>query len=274
MAYNYPGGRPPGRRPSRSIGYGQPVGRANFDLHGESFPVEHANAGQVPTLADYDRLAQAYVELKEGAEKQQRLLEDAQQAIDIRDDLLKKQGEELKQRISEVAFLKAITAQRQRDEDNANAKAGKGANAEEWQERYLRLQAEMENLRRRFEQRAATESAEARRAILRDMLPLADHLELALQHGSALEGEAAKGFVGSIEATYRAFLETLRRYGVAPIEAEGTPFDPALHEAVGMIPLANAPAGTQAEHVAHVVQRGYLDGETLLRPARVLVAAE
>ena len=152
--------------------------------------------------------------------------------------------------------------------------AAQAAGADNWQERYLRLQAEMENLRRRLEQRAANESAEARRAILRDMLPLADHLEMALQHGAKLEGAEAEGFVGSIESTRKAFLEALRRYGVTPIDAEGAEFDPTRHEAVGQIPLSNAPAGTQVDHVAHVVQRGYMEGDTLLRPARVLVAAE
>ncbi len=252
------------------------------DIYGRGYP-NYGGTGRgprsqrradadAPTIDDYNRLVQAYNELKSGAEKQQRLLQDAEEAIAIRDESLKKQGDELKQRMAEVAFLKAITAQQQREEDKKEAASQAGA--EDWQERYLRLQAEMENLRRRFEQRAANESAEARRTILRDMLPLADHLELALQHGEKLEGSEAKSFVGSIDSTYKAFLESLRRYGVTPIEAEGEEFDPNLHEAVGRIPLNNAPNGTQPDHVAHVVQRGYMEGDALLRPARVLVAAE
>lgn len=224
---------------------------------------------QMPTLDDYNHLVQAYNELKAGAEKQATLLEEAQEALQVRDEALKKQGEDLKQALAEVAFLKAVANQQQKENEKR-----KELSYEELQERYMRLQAEMENLRRRWEQRAASDTAEARRTILRDMLPLADHLEMALQHGAALEGDKAKSFVGNIEATLRAFIESLRRYGVEPIAADGAVFDPNLHEAVGQVPLANAPAGTKPGDVAHVVQRGYMDGDTLLRPARVLVASE
>lgn len=224
---------------------------------------------ELPTLDDYNRLVQAYNEMKSGAEAQARLLREAQEALGVRDDALKSQGEDLKQALAEVAFLKAVANQQQKESEKR-----KDLSFEELQDRYMRLQAEMENLRRRWEQRSASDTAEARRAILRDMLPLADHLEMALQHGAELEGEKAKNFVGNIEATQRAFLESLRRYGVEPMTAEGAEFDPNLHEAVGQVPLANAPAGTKPGHVAHVVQRGYLEGDNLLRPARVLVAGE
>ena len=97
---------------------------------------------------------------------------------------------------------------------------------------------------------------------------LADHLELALQHGADLTGDKVQDYVGNIAVTHQAFLATLRRYGVTPMDALGRPFDPNLHEAVGQMPDTALPPGT----VAHVVQTGYLDGEKLLRPARVLVS--
>jgi molecular chaperone GrpE len=224
---------------------------------------------ELPTLDDYNRLVQAYNELKSGAETQARLLREAQEALGVRDEALKRQGEDLKQTMAEVAFLKAVANQQQKESEKR-----KELSVEELQDRYMRLQAEMENLRRRWEQRAASDTAEARRAILRDMLPLTDHLEMALQHGAELEGDKAKSFVANIEATQRAFLESLRRYGVEPMQAEGAEFDPNLHEAIGQVPLANAPAGIASGRVAHVVQRGYMEGESLLRPARVLVAGE
>lgn len=264
MSYYYPGGRAPGGRPSGQ----RPVRRSGYEAQNET--------NGVPTLDDYNRLVGAYNELlqahnemKAGAEKQTRLLSEANEALKIRDEALRNQGEDLKQALAEVAFLKAVANQQQKENEKR-----KDLSYEELQERYMRLQAEMENLRRRWEQRAASDTAEARRTILRDMLPLADHLEMALQHGGELDGKKAKNFVGNIEATQRAFQDALRRYGVEPIVAEGAPFDPNIHEAVGQIPLANAPSGTETGQVAHVVQRGYMDGNSLLRPARVLVAGE
>ncbi|MGL4649055.1 MAG: nucleotide exchange factor GrpE, partial [Caldilineaceae bacterium] len=120
-----------------------------------------------------------------------------------------------------------------------------------------------------WEQRAADDTAEARRTLLRDMLPLADHLEMALSHRDALDGEGGKAFASNIEATLKAFLDALRRYGVERQDPLGQPFDPEQHEAIGQIASDQTPPG----HIAHVVQTGYCEGDRLLRPARVLVAA-
>ena len=141
-------------------------------------------------------------------------------------------------------------------------------NSTNWEERYLDLQAEVENLRKRWEQRYAAEVNEARNRILADMLPLADHLDLALQHASTVDATTLATFVSNIEATRRAFLETLKRYGVERLEAQGQPFDPSRHEAVGHVVDGQVPA----DHVAHVVQAGYLDGDRVVRPARVVVS--
>ena len=143
------------------------------------------------------------------------------------------------------------------------------AEEEDWADRYARLQAEFENTRKRWEQRIAVETADARDRILLDMLPLADHLEMALNHAGAQEEGLDEGFLGNIRATQRAFLETLRRYGVTPIDAVGEPFDPNVHEAVGQAASDETSEGT----VAEVMQAGYREGDRLLRPARVLVSA-
>jgi molecular chaperone GrpE len=137
--------------------------------------------------------------------------------------------------------------------------------AQIWQERYARLQADLENTKKRLEKRYASEAEQARYALLRDMLPVADNLESALQHSSNDAGDLRQG----VAVTLRAFLETMKRHGVEPISAKGRPFDPALHEAVAQIEDANTPSG----HVAQVLQTGYtIDGD-LLRPAQVIVAA-
>ena len=71
---------------------------------------------------------------------------------------------------------------------------------------------------------------------------------------------AVKGFLGNIDATRRAFLETLRRYGVERIDPLGEPFDP--NRARGDWPCA-AP-GVPADHVAQVVQAGYVEGDRVI----------
>ena len=105
--------------------------------------------------------------------------------------------------------------------------------------------------------------------ILADMLPLADHLDLALQHADGLEDGASKDFVTNIEATRHAFMETLKRYGVERMSVEGEAFDPNMHEAIGQIADGEIPA----DHVAQVIQAGYRDRDRVVRPARVLVSS-
>lgn len=234
-----------------------------FDVNGPPYRRRLPKPGNSPTLEDYQALAVAYAELKPQAEALARDLAARTSEVAIKDEALHKQGADLKQTQSELIWTKAAL----QSSEAANAEPDR----ETWQERYVRLQAEVENLRRRWEQRSTDEIGEARRAILRDMLPLADHLELALQHAEALRtSEAGNGFVGNIESTLRAFLETLRRYGVQKQEPLGAPFDPELHEAVGMVVSQETPSG----HVAHVVQSGYTEGDRLLRPARVIVSQD
>lgn len=128
----------------------------------------------------------------------------------------------------------------------------------------MRLQADVENMRKRWDQRLATDTAEARHRILNDMLPLADHLDWAMEHTPKSDDAVVKNYIGSIEATRRAFLETLRRYGIERIGEAGEAFDPNWHEAVGQA----AVPGVAADHVAQVVQAGYKEGERVIRRAR------
>lgn len=147
------------------------------------------------------------------------------------------------------------------------ARAAAGEEAATGKEHEARLQAELENTKKRLEKRFETEAAQYRQALLREMLPLADHLRAALQHSTAGGQEAS--LRQGVELTLRAFHSTLQKYGVVPLDPTGEPFDPSLHEAVGQIQSEGVPSG----HVAKVVQTGYtIDGE-LLRPAQVIVAA-
>jgi molecular chaperone GrpE len=136
----------------------------------------------------------------------------------------------------------------------------------DWQAQYARLQADLENTKKRIEKRYAQRHEDLRARMILDLLPLADHLESALAHSN--EGDNVDALRQGVELTLKAFLDTLSKYGVQVIDPAGEEFNPELHEAVGVIEAPDTPSG----HVAQVLQRGYtLDGR-VIRPARVLVA--
>jgi molecular chaperone GrpE len=132
------------------------------------------------------------------------------------------------------------------------------------QERYLRLCADFDNLRRRAAREREAGQLEGRRAALTPLLPVLDTLERALQAGST---DAA--FYEGVAATHRLFIQALRAAGAEPIESVGRPFDPNVHEAIAMVPAAGGRPGT----VAREVRRGWRLGDTLLCPAQVVVVA-
>lgn len=132
---------------------------------------------------------------------------------------------------------------------------------EAWREKYMRLAAELENSKKRLEQRYALDAQQSQEKLLRSMLPLADNLERALSHQEARDD-------AGLALIYKAFMTTLAEYGVQPIAALGRPFDPQQHEAVGVVPNREATANT----VIAVEETGYTYQDRLLRPARVLVA--
>lgn len=137
---------------------------------------------------------------------------------------------------------------------------------EMWRDRALRLQAEMENFRKRQQRMSELRILEERERLLRAFLAVVDNLERAL---SADVGDVDSLKQG-VSVTYQAAMRLLDQEGVESIAPAGRPFDPAWHEAMGSIP-----DGRQVEPgtVIEVVQRGYRLGDRLLRPARVIVAA-
>lgn len=236
-----------------------------------------------PTVEDFRRLAQSYQELQEtlrNVQSQQQALEkraaaaeqernaltrslkETRAELEIKNEALHRQSADLKELESELVWAKAALRKQEAEEEEENSAT--------WQEKYQRLQAELENLRKRLEKRADQEVTDARHRILLDMLPLADHLDLALQHADSLTDPAAWTFLENIQATRQAFLESLRRYGVTRIPDVNSPFDPAVHEAVGQVDQAGIPA----DHVAEVLQAGYMEGDRVIRPARVLISSD
>lgn len=147
----------------------------------------------------------------------------------------------------------------------------KAENAE-LRDRFLRLAAEMDNLRRRTERELKDAKAYAVTAFARDMLSVSDNLRRALEalpdEARAAADTGLSALVEGVEMTERGMLSTLERHGVRKIDAEGQKFDPNFHQAMFEIPNAEVPNNT----VVQVVQAGYAIGDRVLRPAMVGVA--
>ncbi len=136
-----------------------------------------------------------------------------------------------------------------------------------WKDKYIRLLADMKNTQNRLARSSAQEVEADKKSILRDVLPVADGLDLALIH---LSHEEDSGNILSGVKLIRKILEKFfTKYDVKVIDAWGKPFDPTMHEAVGVLPHSEFPPNT----VVRVEQKGYLYRDTLLRPARVQVAS-
>ena len=132
-------------------------------------------------------------------------------------------------------------------------------------ERYARMMADFDNFRKRQAREREEWLKRANEELLGDLLPVVDHLDLALNKTA----NPADPFATGVKMVYDQFIALLSRYGVTPIDAKGKPFDPAFHEALTQMSSATVPA--------HVVidqfRRGWLLAGRLLRPSQVVVSS-
>lgn len=122
-----------------------------------------------------------------------------------------------------------------------------------------RLQAEFDNYRKRMMKQQAEAAAAATTGLMKRMLPVLDHFNLAVEHG-----EGASGF----ELAFKELMELLVSEGLEEVRAEGQPFDPQLHEAVE----THEDPDVDSEIVTKVLRRGYSYKGQLLRAPYVVVA--
>ncbi len=133
------------------------------------------------------------------------------------------------------------------------------------QDSELRLRAEWENFRKRAHRDAAEARERAQGHLLTEMLPVLDNLERALD---AAEHHDEGKVLGGVRMVRDMFVDLLRRSGVEEIPTVGTAFDPHVHDAVVMRPSPQD-EGT----ITAVLERGYTQGDRVLRPARVAVSS-
>ena len=134
----------------------------------------------------------------------------------------------------------------------------------EWEQRYIRLQADFENFRRRTNQEKEQLGVFVKSHVIEDLLPVLDNFERAL---SVPETPETKAFMDGFVMIQQSLMASLSKQGLAVIEAVGQPFDPNFHQAIMRVPAEDMEDDT----VCEVLQTGYTVEGRVVRPAMVKV---
>src|SRR3989454_7661713 len=131
-------------------------------------------------------------------------------------------------------------------------------------DRYLRLNADFVNFRKRTAQEADRRAAGQKETFIRELLPVIDNLERALASDASTSPEQLRQ---GVQMTLQQLHQLLRQHGIEPEASLGQPFDPLRHEAVGSRSVPSQPDRV----VVEVFQRGYRRGQEVFRPAKVVI---
>ncbi|MBA0623845.1 hypothetical protein Godav_009280 [Gossypium davidsonii] len=135
-------------------------------------------------------------------------------------------------------------------------------------EKYIRLQADFDNYRKRSEKERLTARSDAKGEVMESLLPMVDSFERAKQQIKP-ETEKEKKIDTSYQGIYKQFVEIMRSLQVAVVPTVGKPFDPSLHEAIAREESQEFKEGI----IIQEFRRGFLLGDRLLRPAMVKVSS-
>ncbi|MFT3766546.1 MAG: nucleotide exchange factor GrpE [Minicystis sp.] len=130
----------------------------------------------------------------------------------------------------------------------------------------LRTAADFDNFRKRARRDEADAGKRGREGLLKDLLPVFDNLERAVQHAEGAQD--VKAVADGLRMVLKQFVDTLDRSGIKRVPTVGQPFDPTKHEAIQHLESAQHPAGV----VMAEVQPGYSMGDSLVRAALVVVS--
>jgi molecular chaperone GrpE len=133
-------------------------------------------------------------------------------------------------------------------------------------EKFVRERADLENYRKRVQREKEELIKYGNENLILEILPAVDNMERALAH---VDLESQDPVITGVRMTLDMLLAALKKFGVTPVEiVKGTPFDPALHQAMSQVACEDQEVNT----IVDVYQKGYLLSERLLRPAMVTVA--
>lgn len=133
-------------------------------------------------------------------------------------------------------------------------------------DRFLRERAELENFKRRSLRERAESLKYANENLLRDLLPVIDNLERAIEHVE--RGGNGQSVAEGLALILKSLLDALERHGVKQLRTKGELFDPALHEAISKVECERE----EPNRIVEEYRKGYTFHDRLLRPAAVAVA--
>lgn len=171
--------------------------------------------------------------------------------------------EEIEREMRETAEEAVTERPAEASSDSPDTDEGLRQENTELKNRYLRTLADFDNLRKRTEREKADFARYATSGVLKDIIPVLDNFDRALEHSDA-DDEFHKG----IELIYKQLYDVLTKHGLRPIDEVGAHFDPNIHEAVVREEDPSVPSHT----VTAILQKGYFLHDRLLRPALVKVA--
>ena len=131
----------------------------------------------------------------------------------------------------------------------------------------LRAQADAQNVKRRAEQDVEKARKFALEQFSKELLPIMDNLERALEAAPENE-ELVRPIAEGVELTLKSFADVLKKFKIEVVDPLGEPFDPQFHQAMSMVENPEVEPNT----VTLVMQKGYILNDRLLRPAMVMVS--
>ncbi|WP_457669032.1 nucleotide exchange factor GrpE [Thiolapillus sp.] len=138
--------------------------------------------------------------------------------------------------------------------------------ADEHWDQVVRTRAELDNLKKRHQRELENAHKYGLEKFVGELLGVRDSLELGFN--AAKENHDVEKLLEGTELTLKMLADAMAKFGVEQIDPEGEPFNPELHQAMGMVPTNDVPPNT----VVNVVQKGYRLNGRLVRPAMVMVS--
>lgn len=154
-----------------------------------------------------------------------------------------------------------------KDQKLAKEIADLQAKNKDLEDKYLRSEAEIQNMQNRYSKERAQLIKYESQSLAKDVLPAMDNLERALSVKA--DDDVSKQLKKGVQMTLDSLTKAMKDHGIVEIEAEGVKFDPTLHQAVQTVAAEN---DDQKDHVVQVLQKGYQYKDRTLRPAMVVVA--
>lgn len=147
------------------------------------------------------------------------------------------------------------------------------AERDDWKNKAQHLAADMENLRKRVTIDMEKNAKYANTSFAKDLLPVADGLDKALQHAhkeldESGENPFLKNMIAGIDLVQKQLASSLKKHNIEKMDSLGKVFDPNFHQVISQVDDPSKPAGTIIEEM----QTGYMIGDRVLREAMVIVA--